>query len=292
MTVGAAVFAAVLAWPCLASGQGPGTPPAPAPGPGERPTGRIAADLEAEGLRLYRDLLARRHDPGRSPRERECLETVLPQVSALLDAVAHRAAADRLDGRALERGGRTLGVLRAHAEDVCAVSRDTEGEVDVSSWREPRLPRDTWILRLGGAWHLASRVQLGRYRALPRAGSLEAGLGGFPLPLLRVEGTFRAGWARWYGPFASLGVRALVTSDRRWLRVAAGLSLAGTLARDRAARNRFGWLGVVVGIPLEVAMEISDRFGLSASVTPTLTKPGDYAVRPGVSVALRMELPL
>lgn len=124
---------------------------------------------------------------------------------------------------------------------------------------------------------MVPRVRRGGYALIPTFGA-RAALGGFVLPWLRVEATATLGWQPIYGPHGSVGARLLVTAPWSLFRIAMGLAASVVLAADRVGNIEFGWLGVQIELPLEVAWEISESFGLTLTGGPIYTQAGQVQV--------------
>ena len=104
--------------------------------------------------------------------------------------------------------------------------------------------------------------------------SARGALGVFVLPWLRVDGTASFSGLPDYGTYGSLGARAIATAPWSLFRLGVGIAASVVLAEDRFIGIAFGWLGVEVEVPLEIAWEITESFGLTLIGGPKYTQAG------------------
>lgn len=243
-----------------------------------------------DGVRLHdrarRDHLAwilARHDLARLPSQRACFDRIASRAGALGRMLEDRVALGRVPEGSLVDTREQLDALEAAAEEECTVTRELDGELDRELWRDPflrRMPRDRAILRLGTRFELAPRVIRGGY-AQVSGYALRGALGVFVTEALRLEAVVAFAYLPPWGPWGSVGARAMLTAPWALFRVAGGLAASVILASDTlGGPNTFGWLGVQLELPIEVAFELSESFGLTVTGGPVYTQAG--ALRPDV----------
>lgn len=238
-----------------------------------------------------------RHDLSRTREQRRCFDRVATRTGATLRELEHRAAVGRIPAANLRDIHARLDALRTTAREVCLLTRDEDGEVEVDFRRSPWISwmrRDRLVLRVGPRYELAPRVQRGGYaggHTLPS----EVALGGFFLEWLRVEAFVSFGWQPVYGPHGSLGIRAIATTSNAILRFGAGLGASVMLASDSIGAGNFGWVGFQIEVPIELGFELSDTVGLTLIGGPLYTQAGEVRPDPralGLSGGLLFEVAL
>lgn len=243
--------------------------------PGRWSEGAIAVHARAE--RLHLRFVVARHDSTRIASQRACLDRVATRAGALTQVLEDRAALGGVSAGTLGDVGQQLDELEHVAREVCTRTSVRDGVVDVDVDRHPfsrRMPRDRAQLRLGIRYEAVPRVARGGYASVPSY-ALRGAFGGFVTEALRVEVTAGFTFLPPYGPSGSVGARALLTAPWSLLRIAVGLEAALVVAADRLGATQFGWLGVQLAIPVELAFEISEGFGLTITGGPVYTQAGE-----------------
>lgn len=238
--------------------------------------------LHGRASRLHLAWVFARHDLARLPSQRACFDDIASRVGALTRMLEDRAALGRMPRWSLRDAEAQLDALEETAAEVCTITRERDGDVDRELWRDPflqRMPRDRAILRLGLRGEVTPRVARGGYA--PVTGyAIQGALGVFVTPFLRVEGVASFAWLPPWGPWGSVGARAMLTAPWSLLRVAGGLAANVMLASDMVGGNGFCWLGFQLEIPLELGFEISDSFGLTVTGGPVYTQAGAVRLDP------------
>ena len=217
-----------------------------------------------------------RHDQRLLPSQRGCFDDLASRAGAQARQLEDRATLGRIPPWSIVDTHRQLDELEERARDQCTIIRDTDGEVERRSSRDPfmqRMPRDRAILRVGARFEMIPRVRRGAYALVPSA-PLRGALGTFVVPWLRVEGLVALGWHPDTGPYGSVGGRAMITAPWALFRLGLGVEASVLIATDRLANIQFGWLGVQVGVPVEVTWELTDSFGLTLTGGMMYTQPG------------------
>jgi hypothetical protein len=216
------------------------------------------------------------HDPDRSLEERRCYDDLASRAGGLVSMLEDRAAIGRIPEWAIEDTYTQLDALAHHADEVCTITRDVDGDTELEVGRSvfaPLMPRDRAVLRLGARIEMIPRVRFAGYGLLPwiaAAGSF----GGFVVPWLRVEAIGSFSYMANYGAYGSLGARALVTAPWSLFRIAVGLGASAVLAQDRFGNIDFSWLGVQIELPVELGFELSKDFAITVIGGPMYTQPG------------------
>lgn len=221
-----------------------------------------------------------RHDLDRTPTQNACFDHIANRAGALTRMLEDRAELGRIPAWSVADTDRQLDDLEEEAVERCTLTNVVDAVTVVEVWRDPfmqRMPRDRALLRVGGRFEMVPRVQRGGYALTPAFGVLAA-LGGFVSPWLRVEGTVAFGWQPSYGPHGSVGARVLITAPWSLFRLGAGLAASVVLATDRLGNIEFGWLGLQIELPLELAWEISESLGITLTGGPIYTQAGQVRV--------------
>lgn len=235
-----------------------------------------ARDAYARAEAAHARFVYARHDPDRPVLERQCMDYVATRAGALVRMLETRAELGRIPPWAIADTHRQLDELSAFASDVCARTRESEGETELHVGRSvfaQLMPRDRAILRVGARFEMVPRVRFAGYALLPWM-ALVGSFGGFVVPWLRVEAIGLFSYMVAYGAYGQLGARAMVTAPWSLLRLGVGLAVSAVLAQDRLANVEFGWLGIQIEIPLELGFEVTKDFGLSVIGGPMYTQPG------------------
>jgi len=248
--------------------------------PGTWSEGAIAMHARAE--RLHLRFVIARHDPARLESQRACLDRVATRAGALTALLEDRATLGGVSAGTLGDVRRQLDELEDIAREICTRTSVRDGLVDVDVDRHPfarRMPRDRAQLRLGLRYEAVPRVARGGYAPVPSY-AVRGAFGGFVTEALRVEVTAGFTFLPAYGPSGSLGLRALLTAPWSLFRLAAGLEASLIVASDRLGATQFGWLGVQLAVPVELAFEITESFGLTLTGGPIYTQAGAVRLDP------------
>lgn len=236
-----------------------------------------ARAIHRRAERVHLRLVLAHHEVERTAAQRECIDGVATRAGSLTRIIEDRAAQGGVSQGTLNDVGAQLDELETEFIELCLRTADNEGVVEVDMWRHPfarRMRRDRAQLRIGARFEMVPRVRRGGYALVPSY-ALRGAFGGFVTEALRVEATLALSYLVDYGPFGSLGVRALVVAPWSLLRLAIGLEAALIVASDRLGATNFGWVGVQIGIPAEVAFELSDTIGLTLIGGPMYTQAGE-----------------
>lgn len=250
-----------------------------------------ALDAHVRARAAHLRYVRARHDPARLPSQRDCFELIASQAGALVRALEDRAAMGAMPEGAIDDANWQLDALASVASETCTRTREVDGNAQVELWRDPfeqRMRRDRVILRLSARMELAPRVRRAGYGIVP-ALAVRAAFGGFVVPWLRLEAIATAGWPPGYGPFGSAGARAMITAPWSLFRVGVGLAASIMVAADRLVNIEFGWAGFQLELPVEVAWEISESFGLTLVAAPIYTQAGEVRLSPQ-AIAASVEL--
>ncbi|MEM9068090.1 MAG: hypothetical protein AAGE52_06265 [Myxococcota bacterium] len=168
-----------------------------------------------------------------------------------------------------------------------------------SRWTTP-LARSGLMFRFGWAATISPRAQ-GRLGAYENDLSVGHGGGGVRLRagywlnrFLRTDVVGHlvyvgAAQSNDHGPEGAIGVQLMVLSSTR-LRMGAGIEVSAIAARELdALGGTWGWVGAMIGFPMEIGVEVNRRGGVFFQAEPTVTRTPYSPAALGVLMSLEWE---